>query len=493
MGADVDKVEFTDAEVEAFAAKLRADVRALQRLVARPGFGVGAGSLGAELELFLVDRKGRPLPIGRDLLVERRDLPLALELDRFNLEYNSPPVALQGRPFTLLADSIRDGLRAISRTADRCGGRPAIVGILPTLTRDDLGAGAISALKRFRAMARRIRRTRGGPFRIEIRGPEALSMECDEVSLEGANTSFQVHLRVPPERFAAVFNAAQLASAPVLALAANSPVFLGCKLWNETRIALFRQAVDERDPESTWLPARVSFGHGWVRHDAVELFAEMVALHAPLLPQISEEDPEQIVDGGGVPELPELRLHAGTVWTWNRPVYDPADGGHLRVEMRALPSGPTVVDMAANAAFLVGLTLSLAEDIDEWLPALPFRYARESCLAAAEDGLAARIFWPRGAAPSPQRRAVVELLPELLDRARQGLALAGVETGEGERYLGICRDRLLSGRTGARWQLDVLDAFEHRMSRPRALAAMLERYMDLSASDQPVHQWPVEG
>ena len=38
---------------------------------------------------------------------------------------------------------------------------------------------------------------------------------------------------------------------------------------------------------------------------------------------------------------PELRLHNGTIYRWNRPVYDVVDGRpHLRVENRVLPAGP---------------------------------------------------------------------------------------------------------------------------------------------------------
>ena len=58
---------------------------------------------------------------------------------------------------------------------------------------------------------------------------------------------------------------------------------------------------------------------------------------------------------GRTPRLSELRLHNGTIYRWNRPVYDVVDGRpHLRVENRVLPAGPTVVDMMANSAFYYG-------------------------------------------------------------------------------------------------------------------------------------------
>ena len=145
-------------------------------------------------------------------------------------------------------------------------------------------------------------------------------------------------------------------------------------MWEETRVALFPQATDDRGDSlaQRLLPERVSFGHGWVRQGAHELFAESVALHAPLLPLCTLEDARAQVRAGAVPQLSQLRLHQGTVWTWNRAIYDPSAGGHLRIEMRALPAGPTPTDMLANGAFLLGLTLGLAAEVDRLLPAARF-------------------------------------------------------------------------------------------------------------------------
>src|SRR6185295_167540 len=170
-------------------------------------------------------------------------------------------------------------------------GRVTTIGILPTLRAADLEAGALTDLPRFRALSAGIRRLRRAPFQVAIDGEDPLTLSCDDVTLEGANTSLQLHLRVAPDAFARTYNAAQIATAPVLAAAGNSPLFLGHRLWEETRVALFRQATDDRhDPSVEWRPARVSFGHGWVRHGALELFTESVLQHAPLLPIVSAED-----------------------------------------------------------------------------------------------------------------------------------------------------------------------------------------------------------
>jgi hypothetical protein len=327
---------------------------------------------------------------------------------------------------------------------------------------------------------------------MEISGRDTLAADCDDVTFEGANTSWQIHLKVPPADFARTYNAAQIAVAPALAVAGNSPTFLGRHLWDETRIALYRQSTDDRRGPRTddWRPARVSFGHGWVREGPWELFAESVALHRPLLPVSSAEDPVAAARAG-TPTLGELRLHQGTVWHWNRAVYDPAEGGHVRIELRPFPAGPTVVDMLANAAFAIGLTLALAPRVAELLPRLTFGHARQNFYEAARHGIDAELLWPGPGAPSPQPIAVRALVPRLLPAAREALVRAGVEPADADPLLEVIRARAASGRTGARWQRRALDALGADGDRDRALADMLERYLAHSLTGAPVHTWPL--
>jgi hypothetical protein len=344
---------------------------------------------------------------------------------------------------------------------------------------------------RYRAMNRGLRRLRQEAFRIRIAGEDPLQLDSDHVVPEGANTSFQVHLRVDPENFTRTYNAVQLATAPVLAASGNSPTFLGHRLWEETRIALFKHAVDDRQASRLRRrPPRTALGTGWLRGGPAELFAESVRLHEPLLPVISDEEP--LPDGTGrfPPPLDELRLHQSTVWRWNRAIYDPAGGGHLRIEMRALPSGPTVIDMLANAAFLIGLSLWLAGQDPGWTYTLPFERADHGFYRAAQHGLAAELSWPAGQRDQVRTAAAADLVPELLPRARQGLIEAGVAADEADRLLDVIFARVASGQTGAAWQRAMLAAAERRHDRERALAVMLERYLQLAATGQPVHSWP---
>jgi len=490
MGVGLERERFEAAEYERFSERLRRGLDALRELLERPGFGDGPPSLGAELELFLIDAAGRPLPLNRAVLRETFDPRLTVELDRFNLECNLRPTPVAGRPFGALRREIVGALSEVRRAARAYGGGVALIGILPTLVAQDLQRGAMTDEPRYRALSAALRQLRRGPFRMRIAGEEPLSITCDDVTFEGANTSLQLHLRVAPAEFAAIFNAAQLATAPALAVSANSPCFLGHRLWHETRVALFKQAVDDRGSDKG-RESRVGLGSEWVRDGAWEVFARNVERHEPLLPVVEDEDPLARVREGGVPQLTELRLHQGTVWHWNRAVFDPADGGHLRVELRSLPAGPTTPDMIANTAFLVGLTLGLSQDSEAWTAGIPFETVEHNFYRAAQRGLGAKLAWTDGPGGAPIELPAPELVRRLLPLARRGLEAYGVEPDECEWALSPVEVRAASGRSGADWQRATLAALEPELGRPRALNGMLRAYLDRAEKETPLDAWSV--
>ena len=494
MGKGIDQETFDQLDYTRFQQRLEQCLSTLGRLLQRPGFGVGPATLGAELELFLVDDAARPRLRNQAVRAAAADPRVNLELDRFNLELNATPTPLAGRPFAVLGEELRLLLEHVAGAARTHGARLALIGILPTLGHADLHPGVISDVPRYRALNSGLQRLRNDPFHLRIAGAEPLELASDDVSLEGAATSFQVHLRVDPADFARTYNAVQAATAPVLAVSGNSPTFLGHRLWEETRIALCKQSLDERDRRGLRRRlARVAFGTGWLRGGALELFAEGVRLHQPLLPVLGDHDPSDGGDQWRAPPLEELRLHQGTVWRWNRAIYDPASGGHLRIEMRALPAGPTMIDMLANAAFLIGLSLWLAGQDQQWTYALPFERADHGFYRAAQQGLSAKLSWPAGRRDQIRTLPAAELVAELVPMARHGLVQAGVAATEADRLLDVISGRAASGQTGARWQRATLAAAERGRDRERALAAMLDRYLQCAATGRPVHTWPVEG
>jgi hypothetical protein len=208
---------------------------------------------------------------------------------------------------------------------------------------------------------------------------------------------------------------------------------------------------------------------------------------------MGKEDGLVVAAEGKVPSLAELRLHHGTVWRWNRAVYDPSEGGHLRIEMRALPAGPTLRDTVSNAAFLVGLTLGLAPRMARDVSRITFGHARRNFYEAARCGLDAELLWPKGTAPSPEPLRAGDLVARLLPVAKDGLTSCGVDPNEAEEWLAAIEGRLRTGQTGAVWQLAEFEHHRRRASAVRARRAMLARYMDLSEEEAPVHEWPRAG
>lgn len=491
MGLEIERDRFEEGDYALCSRRLEECLEALRTVVARPGFGTGPPTIGCELELHLVDENALAKPINRAVLAHLAGSSMAqttVELARFNLEINTPPLALAGRPFTAMRGQLDAALRDIRVAAAVHGARVATIGILPTLRERDLDPSALTESCRYRALSESIRRLRGGPSKVFIQGIDTLDYAIEDVTLEGATAAFQVHLKVPPGQFADHYNAAQLAVAPLLACSGNSPLFLRRRLWDETRVALFRQAIDERRDE--WRPARVTFGHAWMRRGAVELFEEAVGMHVPLLPIVGPEDPREVARAGQTPKLAELRLHQGTTWRWNRAVYDDAGGGHLRIEMRALPSGPTAVDMVASAAFAIGTTLGLAPRIDELLARLTFGHARQNFYDAARSGLDASLLWPAASAPSPRPVGASDVVAQLLAVARAGLVAHEVEPAEADAWLDVVARRVQRRITGATWQRAAVEALTSTHTPERAAAQMLDRYIALSEAGESVTDWP---
>ena len=493
MGIEIDRTSFGDEDYEAFAARLEQNLDALQELLAQPGFGVGPGSLGAELEIYVVDGEGNPLHANEEIQADADDSHLTLELNRYNLELNLSPYRIDESPFAATEREILARLDHLGPVAAAHGGRIVPIGILPTLRETDFGPHCITGRKRYHALVGQLIRRRGDQFRIDINGEDPLRIELADITLEGANTSFQVHYRVNPADYADTFNAIQMVTPLAVAIGANSPTLFGHRLWHETRIPLFKQSIDtrHRDRYGWNEPARVNFGQGWVRRGALELFREVVRIYPALLPLCASRSPAEDMAAGEVPSLAELRLHQSTVWLWNRPIYDHLGGGHLRIEMRALPAGPTAVDMVANAAFLVGLAEGIRPRINGLLPALPFSKAEYNFYRAAQHGLDARLLWPARGQSGYRERAVTDIIAGLLPVAQAGLDAIGVAGSESARYLGVIEHRLRRRQTGATWQREKLARLQQAMPAQAALHALLEEFIGHSGANLPVAEWPL--
>jgi CBS domain-containing protein len=476
------------ALLRSFMKRVLMDLRALERMLVEGRFERGVVRIGAEQEMFLVDRDWRPAPAALDVLARVDDPHFVTELARFNLEANLDPLTLGGDCLRRMEAQLDALLGKVREAARPLGVRPCLVGILPTIRKSDIGLENMTPLPRYAALDRAMRRLRGKDFEISIKGIDELMVQHDSVMVEACNASFQCHLQVAPEDFARTYNAAQAATAPVLAAAGNSPMLFGRRLWNETRIAVFQQAVDTRGSSHHLRERspRVDFGRRWVTDSILELYQEDLSRYRVLLAAEVDEDPFELLARGEAPSLRALRLHNGTVYRWNRACYGVTDGRpHLRIEMRVLPSGPTPLDEVANAAFWYGLVAGIVSTVGDVRRAMAFDDAKANFLAAARIGLASRLTWVDGRSlPAPDL-----ILGHLLPLARQGLRARGVDSADADRYLGTIEERVRTGLTGTMWALRSVAGMEGHGTPGERLNALTAAIVDRQETGAPVHTW----
>ncbi len=470
-----------------FMRQLLEDLSVLEQMLPGPLFERDVRRIGAELEMFLVDAHGDPANVAPEMLAALDDDRFTPELGLFNLEANLTPQLLRGHCLRKLEDEIHQVVGLARGQARALGHDVVLCGILPSLKRENLGLDSMTPAPRYRALNDTLRAMRGSDFNLQIKGIDQLEMHHDNLMLEACNTSFQVHFQVAPEEFAQLYNLAQLVSAPLLAMAANSPLLLGKRLWQETRIAVFEHSIDTRSEalQERGQQPRVHFGSHWVNASVSEIFQEDIARFRVVLGSDDLEDARAIYQSGAVPGLKALCLHNGTVYRWNRACYGVANGkAHLRIENRILPAGPSVVDQVANAAFYFGLLSNLSVEVDDIRERMDFADARANFFTAAREGMRAQLMWLDG----EYHPAGTLILEELLPRARAGLARLAIDDQDIQRYLGVIQARVESRQTGAKWQLEAFNRFQG--SRVQAGRAMVQTLAELQARGQPVHQWP---
>jgi hypothetical protein len=491
MGQEVDRRVFTRQDRQLYRQKVRRCLDVLARMLRESRFDFERPLTGLEIELNLVDENRDPAMRNAEALSAIADPDFQTELGQFNIEVNVAPRRLGGDGIRAFEDQVRASLNAAESHARDVGAHMVMIGILPTLRAEHLTHDSLSANPRYALLNEQIFAARGEDLYIAIGGVERLATTADTVAPEAACTSTQFHLQVSPEQFPAYWNAAQAIAGVQVAVGANSPYLFGKQLWHETRIPLFEQATDTRSEElkEQGVRPRVWFGERWIT-SIFDLFEENVRYFPALLPIVEDEDPLEVLDRGDTPTLGELRLHNGTVYRWNRPVYDVVRGRpHVRVENRVLPAGPSVVDIIANAAFYFGLVRVLAEAERPVWTRMSFTTAAEDFHLAARHGMDAQLYWPGlGAVPAAEL-----VLRRLLPLAYEGLDRWGVAPAERDRLLGIIERRCVTGQNGSRWQIDVVRRLDEEdgLDRYEALRGMLGRYMEHMHGNVPVHEWPV--
>lgn len=485
------KLPSSQKEVQDFMKYLLQDVRALEKMLSSDDiWDTETIRIGAEQEMCLVDHSMKPAMLNMEVLKVANNEMFTTELAKFNLETNVEPMEFTADCLSVLESKIISYVNDLKKAAASFDSKIIMIGILPTIRQFDLGINNLTPLDRYFALIESIKNLRGEEVDLNIKGVDELLIKHDSPLFEACNTGYQVHLQVKPSEFANRYNIAQAIAGPVLASATFSPVLLGKRLWKETRIALFQQAIDTRtsgDHLRDRSP-RVTFGNGWLENSILDIYKEDISRFRVLLSVAEHSDSVEELDKGIVPKLTALNVHNGTVYRWNRPCYGVKDGvPHLRIEFRPLPAGPTVVDEIANTALWLGLMNGLGDVHPNLTKQLDFSDAKANFFAACRNGLDTQLVWL-----NDKKYGAAELISkELIPIARQGLNKAKVSTADIDKYLDIIEERCSSGQTGSHWFLKSFARLTKETTKDEALVEIAAATIKHQEENIPAHEWPL--
>lgn len=476
-----------------FTRSLLQDVQALEYMLKNNWFETDTIRIGAEQEMCLVDKKTlKPSPKNIPILKRLKDHDWATtEIARFNLEVNLSPQEFTGDALRLMETENRYQLEIVAAAAKKSNAQVVLTGILPTLRKFDLSLENLTPKPRYLALIEAIKAQLKSDkgFELRLAGIDELFLRHDSPLMEACNTSYQVHLQVTPDTFAPLYNISQVLTAPILGLSANSPLVFGKRLWHESRIAMFQQALDVRTTQDHMRQPepRVSFGTDWLDSSIMEIYKEDIARYRVLLGTSVEENSLEMISNGKTPKLRALQVHNGTVYRWNRPCYGISPNGkpHLRIENRVIPAGPTVLDQVANAAFWLGAMIGMANEYKDIREHISFADAKDNFVKAAKFGIDTQLTWFGNRKVGCCDLIINELIPI----ARKGLLSKGIATDDIDRYLGVIEARAKAQQTGARWLLKSFTKLNDEVNLDECLTVITSEMIKNQMTEKPVHTW----
>lgn len=492
MGEQKVKVIKDPRQMQRFMKSLLNDIRALDHMIENEWFENDIVRIGAEQEMALVHKDSyKPACVAMEALEQMQQYPwVGTELAKFNLETNLDPREFKGTCFSDMHKENADKLNVIQGVLNSMDVNLVLTGILPTLRKHHLTMDNLTPKDRYFALMAAINEQQlGSNYEVKLEGLDELSLKHDSPLLEACNTSFQVHLQVPSTDFVHQYNIAQALTAPVMAIGANSPLVFGKRLWHESRIALFQQALDTRSSHDHMRERspRVTFGKQWLTSSSLDIYKEDITRFRVLLGDDVQEDSLDLIRQNKVPKLRSLLIHNSTVYRWNRPCYGISDNGkpHLRIECRVIPSGPTVADEIATSCFWLGLMVGMADQVVDIRKEMSFDDVNDNFIKAAKFGIDSKFTWFKD-----KKIAAVDLVKkELLDVARHGLTLRNVATADIDNYLGIIEERSTKHMNGSRWLLRSYTDLKSKIPEDEAMASITEMIIQNQISGKCVHDW----
>ncbi len=449
--------------------------------------------IGAEQEVVIIDKDSfSPLNLGPQVVDNHPQYEwLVNELAQFNVEINLSPQRFEKGAFSLMRTELEQNLLTLDKILAKDNAGYILTGILPTLRKHNLAIKNLTPKERYSRLMNSIKdELSAKSFELRLVGIDELLVRHDTPLLEACNTSFQVHLQVSAQNFVPYYNMALALTAPSIAISSNSPLVFSKRLWHETRIALFQQAIDTRRTRDHMrqMSPRVTLGSGWVNESVIEIFKEDIARFKILMHEDIDENSEQRIKKGHTPKLKALQLHNSTIYRWNRPCYGISDTGkpHLRIENRVFPAGPTIVDQMANTAFWLGAMIGLQDEYQDITKELSYEDVRDNFGKAARFGIDSKFTWRNDLKINAKELILKELLP----LSREGLKSMNIKKSEISQYLDIIEARAEKHMTGARWQLrSYTQLAKEANNNHEALTILTESMYAQQQKNEPVHTW----
>ncbi len=469
MGNEVNKKYYKQKDFDLFQSKLVEETRLLRQQLQNNEFDNDSFRIGYELEVCLLDQSGLPNPINQEIIDRTHNRLFTAELAQYNLEINGHPFDLAPSVFNKLEGDINLLYSQANQTANELKGQLGLFGVLPCLNRSHLKAeNYMSDLNRYHLISDTLLKMRQRPVHLKITGEDTLDICKHDVMLEALGTSFQIHFQVPIDQYIDYYHASLWASLVMIAISANSPLVLGKSCWHESRIAIFKQAVDTRtlEEKAQGVVPRVFFSKGYI-NSVMDLFEDNLNYQV-ILPEVSKRN---------TASFHHLSLHNGTVWRWIRPIIgeSPNEKNHLRLELRVLPSGPTIIDSVSNLVFFIALIEGLKNHKQDLIQ-VPYDLLDTQFYKVARGGLSTPITWF-----NQQKASVQEIvLQHCMKLAKEGIK--SLKISKATKWLEIIEQRVKSQQTGASWILD----FWHKNPDANSL---VNHYLQNANQDIPVHLW----
>lgn len=471
MGSEITKREFSKKDFIAFEKALLVEFEHVKAL-----FKKGADlfsdkyRVGYELEACILTDTNEPNPINKKILDDLNSPHFTNELAKYDLEINGNVFDLDDKTPQKLEEDLLSLWKQVETCAAKFHARLGLFGVLPSLRLEHFNKELYqSDMHRYTVVSQRIKELRHESVKILFRGEDEISLQKDDVMLEALGTSLQVHFQIPFDKAVEYYHAALLASVVVVGFGANSPLVLGKRAWHESRITIFEQSVDTRDKRQRehHKEKRVHFAYGYIE-SWLELF-EQNKLFKIIFADIKDTPAS---------DLHHFNLHHGTIWRWIRPILGKDKDGKytLRLELRVLPSGPTLIDTQVNIWFFIGLIQGLVtSNID--LKKIPFETLKNDFYSVAKSGLKSEFHEP----VDGKKVALDEWIAN--DGAaltKTGLDSLGIR--DTDNYLHAIKQRASNGQNGAAWQLN-------HFAKYNDLVKLMEDYMTNFGQNIPVHEW----